>query len=217
MTTIAEPTKKPRQPQQRRQETEERLLDALETVIQRDGLSNLGVNAVIEEAGVTKPLLYRYFGNLEGLIHAWGERRRIWPLDFMPPGDAGNNDHDTYFNGLMRIASHLKEHPLAAELLAVDLQPNSELGEILDELKQQAARQIQPQLAIMTRQDTLRFNLTFYSAIVYLSLRARHAPQMMGLNLDTEGGWATVMAMLRTIMDDIKLAAEVRALAKKNE
>ena len=207
---------KTRQPQKRRQDTEEKLLDALETVIQRDGLAHLGVNAVIEEAGVTKPLLYRYFGSLEGLIQAWGERRRIWPTDFMPPGDDVNN-HDAYFSGLMRIASHLKEHPLAAELLAVDLQPNGELGEILDELKQQAARQIQPQLAIMTRQDTLRFNLTFYSAIVYLSLRARHSPQMMGLNLNTEAGWATVMAMLRSIMDDIKLAAEVRALAKKNE
>ena len=61
-----------------RSTTEEALLDALETVLQRDGLRQLSVNAVVEAAGVGKPLLYRYFGDLQGLVQAWGKRRGFW-------------------------------------------------------------------------------------------------------------------------------------------
>jgi AcrR family transcriptional regulator len=202
-----------RKPQKRRENTEERLLDALETVMQRDGLTNIGVNAVIEESGVTKPLLYRYFGNLEGLIRAWGERRRIWPNNFTPAAETGDS-YDAYFDSLKYIAEHLRKHPAALELLAFDLKPDTAFSGILTELKQQAAEQIQPQ-STMIEQDTLRFNLTFYSAIVYLSLRARYSPNLMGIQLNTESGWKTAMSMIESIMSDIKLAAVVKKAASK--
>ena len=66
--------------------TEAALLDAFEAVLLRDGLRNLSVNAVVEEAGVGKPLLYRYFGDLDGLVRAWGERRGLW-ADLAARGD----------------------------------------------------------------------------------------------------------------------------------
>ena len=64
---------------ERRQATENKILDALETVLVRDGIRQLSLNAIVEEAEVGKPLIYRYFRNLPGLLTAWVERRGPQP------------------------------------------------------------------------------------------------------------------------------------------
>ncbi len=55
--------------EQRRQE----LLDAAERVVMRDG-PDASMNAIAAEAGVTKPILYRHFGDKQGLYQVLAER-----------------------------------------------------------------------------------------------------------------------------------------------
>ena len=96
-----------------RAENEERILDAFERIMVRDGIRGVGPNAIMEEAGLGKPLLYTYFGDLNGLIRAWGERRKLWPdnedLDqqVMMPGDAANRF--LYDGGWEQLAARLKQ------------------------------------------------------------------------------------------------------------
>src|ERR671939_42161 len=54
---------------QRRQE----LLDAADRVIMRDG-PEASMNAIAAEAGITKPILYRHFGDKGGLYRALAVR-----------------------------------------------------------------------------------------------------------------------------------------------
>jgi len=58
-------------------ETQERILDAAVRVLARDGVFALGMNAIAREAGVGKPLLYRYFGDLDGVLQALGARTSL--------------------------------------------------------------------------------------------------------------------------------------------
>lgn len=51
-------------------QTRARILDAARQILVRDGFAGLGVNALANEAGVGKPLVYRYFGNMEGVVTA---------------------------------------------------------------------------------------------------------------------------------------------------
>ncbi|MBP0449871.1 MULTISPECIES: TetR family transcriptional regulator [unclassified Kitasatospora] len=51
----------------------EQLLNAADRVIQRDGPA-ASMNAIAAEAGITKPILYRHFGDRNGLIGALTER-----------------------------------------------------------------------------------------------------------------------------------------------
>ncbi|MGK4580778.1 TetR family transcriptional regulator [Kitasatospora sp. HPMI-4] len=51
----------------------EQLLNAADRVVQRDGPS-ASMNAIAAEAGITKPILYRHFGDRNGLIRALTER-----------------------------------------------------------------------------------------------------------------------------------------------
>lgn len=49
------------------------LLDAAERVVMRDG-PEASMNAIAAEAGVTKPILYRHFGDKQGLYQVLAER-----------------------------------------------------------------------------------------------------------------------------------------------
>ena len=51
----------------------ERLLAAADRVVQRDG-SAASMNVIAAEAGITKPILYRHFGDKGGLYRALAER-----------------------------------------------------------------------------------------------------------------------------------------------
>lgn len=61
-----------------REATEKRLLAALGEIIEESGLEFLGVNAVAQRAGVSKMLIYRYFGSLEELIGRYIMQRDYW-------------------------------------------------------------------------------------------------------------------------------------------
>ena len=55
------------------EERRERLLAAADRVVQRDG-SAASMNVIAAEAGITKPILYRHFGDKGGLYRALAER-----------------------------------------------------------------------------------------------------------------------------------------------
>lgn len=56
-----------------RLERREALLDAATTVIRRDG-PGASMDAMASEAGISKPILYRHFGDRQGLVEALAHR-----------------------------------------------------------------------------------------------------------------------------------------------
>ena len=52
----------------------EQLLDAAERIVMRDG-PDASMNAIAAEAGITKPILYRHFGDKGGLYRALADRQ----------------------------------------------------------------------------------------------------------------------------------------------
>ena len=61
-----------------KENTKRRLLDAVGDIIKKNGTGGLGVNKVAQKAGVSKILIYRYFGNLEQLIQAYLLEKDFW-------------------------------------------------------------------------------------------------------------------------------------------
>lgn len=43
-------------------ETEKRLLEAVNHIVENDGFTKIGVNRIANQAGCDKVLIYRYFG-----------------------------------------------------------------------------------------------------------------------------------------------------------
>lgn len=190
-----------------RSATEEALLDALETVLQRDGLRRLSVNAVVEAAGVGKPLLYRYFGDLQGLVQAWGKRRGFWaevaengPASRHKPDD--QSFREQIADELVASAEHLRANPVTLEFLAEELTADSDLSPAFAAARDDCRR---PFLKTMLtdprylRRDNYRVIVIIHAALNYLAMRARRSPNFMGLRLDTDAGWRDVLDMAREL------------------
>lgn len=62
-----------------RSDTEQRFQDAVLDLVADSGFAKLGINSVAERAGADKVLIYRYFGDLEGLLHRVAESRSWLP------------------------------------------------------------------------------------------------------------------------------------------
>ncbi len=202
-----------------RETTETALLDALETVLLRDGLRNLTVNAVVDAAGVGKPLLYRYFGDLPGLVRAWSQRRGFWAElreEAAPRDDGGHSDRqfrDRITEELIGAAEYLHAHPVNLEFLAEELTARSNVSEAFAEARDTHRR---PFMRAMLkderylRRDNHRVIVVLYAALVYLAMRSRRSPHFMGLRLDTAEGWRDALAMVREMA---QLVAEPRTEA----
>lgn len=62
-----------------RSNTEQRFQEAVLEIVAESGCAQLGVNAIAEKAGYDKVLIYRYFGDLEGLLQIVAESRTWLP------------------------------------------------------------------------------------------------------------------------------------------
>lgn len=203
-------TRTARAPSSARAATEDALLDALEAVLLRDGLRNLSVNAVVQAAGVGKPLLYRYFGDLPGLVRAWSERRGFWAEPASEAGPASRQAtgdrqfREAVTTELLDSAAHLRAHPVTLEFLAEELTAASDLSAPFAAARDRHRR---PFLKAMLadprylRRDHRRAIIILTAALTYLAMRSRRAPNFMGLRLDTEAGWADAMAMVRELAE----------------
>jgi|GEM_PF-6167705 AcrR family transcriptional regulator len=75
--------------------TKEKILQAAITLLTRSGFHDFGINSVAKEAGHDKVLIYRYFGDLNGLLTAVAEQIEFFPdlpafREHWEPKDADN-------------------------------------------------------------------------------------------------------------------------------
>lgn len=192
----------------RREQTENALLDAFETVLVRDGIRHLTVNAVVAQAGVSKPLLYRYFTDLPGLVRAWSERRRFWPPAEPPGGMASRNEVDekqfrrAIAEEMIALGEYLRTHPVTLEFLAEELTAESELSAAFARTRDDYGRPFLKAMFADARYASATNRpliVIVGAAIMYLAMRSQRSPEFMGLQLDTDEGWRDAMDMVRTL------------------
>ncbi|MVN91503.1 TetR/AcrR family transcriptional regulator [Mucilaginibacter aquatilis] len=59
-------------------QTKRRLIEAVGELLKNEGYKSLGVNRIARQAGVSKKLIYRYFGNVDHLIEAYVVENDYW-------------------------------------------------------------------------------------------------------------------------------------------
>lgn len=90
----------------------ERLLDAAETLFQRDGIARSRVDAVLAQAGVSTATLYAHFGGKDRLVVEYLQRRldrwrRIWDEEVA----AANTPQDRLLAVFDALARFRKDQP----------------------------------------------------------------------------------------------------------
>lgn len=198
------PESKPRN----RQQTEDRILAALQVVLMRDGFPGLTIKAVADEAGVDKVLIYRYFGRIDDLLTAFGEHGDFWPsVDevLSPDNDslAPSERLAAFFN---RFVESLRSRPMTIEILAMEIGAPNPLTAALDATREAWGREVALRLTEGFDMPHRRLNTIvslLIAGIQFLAIRARTTGTFSGLNIGTATGWQTIRADLVWLCDSL--------------
>lgn len=187
--------------------TERRMLDAAQSILVEQGSSGLGVNAVARAAGVDKQLIYRYFGGLEGLLEALGERLAQWWEDQLL-GSEHLKPPETYSEFIemlaLRLIRIMRREPLAWHCMLWELTDGSGPVAALTAARARALGgwmvrtrgDVRPPEGV----DAPAVNALIVSGISYFVLASRSSRNVIGLATDDEGTWARIETAIITIV-----------------
>jgi AcrR family transcriptional regulator len=199
-----------------RERTEQRIVEAVERILIRDGWRAIGVNAIAEEANVDKVLIYRYFGGLNELLEAVGRREDLWPEPaelLGEPLEAVGQERSLSELTLAALRGELeglRTRPLTCKALGWELAEQNGLVERLGSERRARRDELQQELfgdrAAPPYVDHQAFLAILRAAATYLAMAAQGgaSADRVGIDLSTEAGWRrldrTLAAIVRTML-----------------
>ena len=114
--------------QDRRKNTEDCILNGAAAIIVEAGVPGVTVNGLADRADVAKPLIYRYFGDITGVLTALWERE----ADAVTPIPRAFADANEQLAALLVLARQIAASPVVAAFLADGLRPGSPWGACAD-------------------------------------------------------------------------------------
>lgn len=194
-----------------RNRTEQRLIHAVLQLVREQGFDAVGINAIAEAAGVSKVLIYRYFGDLSGLLQAVAEEISVIDpqlassLRGTAPPDA--TPADVMYRAALALRNVVKNDDLVRNLLVWELSHDNELTQALSENRERVGmdqtRQFQQFLKEHRPEDDLDVEalLALVTAgVFHLSLRAERCSVFNGVDISSDAGWERIAAVLRELL-----------------
>lgn len=200
-------------PRKNKEHTKRRILRTVERLLVDEGFSALGINRIAAEAGVAKVLIYRYFGDLEGLLDAFVKSADFWPtreeiidlpLETFFEMDLRERIKRVMFN----FVSAIGKRPQTMAILAWEMSGNPQLTRVMEEALGQFSRQITETLSADAREvhPQLKAMLSLLSAgMIHLGLAFGHHQRFAALRLESPADWKRVTQALTVILDSIPI------------
>ena len=192
------------------EETKARILDALARIILRDGLSAVGINALAREAKCDKVLIYRYFGDLEGIYAAFASSREFWwTVDDLTAGidPRRMSGPDAMKLFLRRHVEAVRSRPVTLAVMAEEATNRTPLVVALETVREERAlalgEWIGTHLKFPGGIDFAAVALILSSATTYLAVRARKIRVMSGVTIKTDEDWKRIYAALDALIDGL--------------
>lgn len=192
-----------------RKATEERIMDAFERLLTREGVQGLGVNALVREAQVGKDLVYRYFGGLAGVAEAWARKTEVLPsAEELIGHDIESFQASEPVERLRIIFRNyvrgIKKRRAALTVLAVDLLARSELTQALENIHQKDRAEITKFFSEESRQTGIDMEVVgglLVGGINYLAMRSNVVRDPYNIPLDSDEGWDKVEETVLRLLD----------------
>ncbi len=164
--------------------TEEKILQAVEQILLRDGFPAIGINSIARQAGCDKVLIYRYFDGLDGLLMAFAETTELWWQleDIMTESNEqiGRMALPEYLQVLLkRHAEAIQAKPLTLEIMAWELTEQNNLTVALARTRAERGMALVKAIRVPYQNPNIDIGGilgVFGAAINYLVIKARHSP-----------------------------------------
>ena len=195
-----------------RQATEQRLIEATIQLIREHGFDGVGINAIAETAGVSKVLIYRYFGDMAGLLRAVAESIRVIDPD-LARGVRESAPADATPGTLVARTTHvlrgmLADNEFMRNVLVWELSQDNELTTALAESRERIGLEQTRQFTAVLKErrpdetlDTEALFALLTAGVFYLSLRSERCRVFNGVDLQSEQGWNRIAGVVQDLLD----------------
>jgi AcrR family transcriptional regulator len=126
----------------------EQLLDVTKALVDRAGWHGVSIEAVARDAGISRPIVYGHFGDLEGLLRALVERESIRALaqltEILPAGLADGDPREQLLEGLAGYLEAARTEPVRWRLVVL---PSDSAPAVLREQIERGRAAVLAQLA----------------------------------------------------------------------
>ena len=188
-----------------RETTERRILDTIGQMISENGFEKIGINAVATQSGVSKILIYRYFGSVEGLMATYIRQHDFW-INF--PQELPECDKlPEYLKQMFRSQiEQLRSNPTLRRLHRWELSSDNEIIVKLREQRENAGMQRIKRISELTgyplkELEVLASVLT--ASITYLVMLEEFCPVYNGISLNNNSGWEQITQGIDSLIDKV--------------
>ena len=177
-----------------REATEKRLLDTIGKMIAENGFEKIGINAIATQSNVSKILIYRYFGSVEGLMAAYIQQYDFW-LNF--PLEYPNREEIPLFVKRMFQGQieQLRNNPTLKRLYRWELSCNNDMIVKLREQREKVGVNLVKKVSELTGhpQNEIAVMASLLTAsITYLVMLEDFCPIYNGIPLNENSGWEQI-------------------------
>ena len=186
-----------------REDTKQSLLDAVDEIVKEDGFEKLGVNLVASRADVSKMLIYRYFGSLDGLIYEYVSKYDFWANMEELPLD--KRDMPTFVKNLfkMQIKSIRDNYVLRRIYRWEFMSDNQFVIELRKKREETGIRLVKKigRLAHVSKKEIAVLATLISSSITYLALLSDSFGNYNGIDIRTNAGWKQIERVIDNFVD----------------
>lgn len=192
-----------------RETTKQHLIDAVGELLTEQGFQGIGINAIAKKAGVDKVLIYRYFGNLGGLLQAFARQKDYFSNlpQFLGKPRTINTKADAIETGKQIFLGQLRQILQSPELQAVLLWELNQKNAVTDSIatirEEQGLAMLDAMHAVIDREriDLAAIANVLLGGIYYLVLRSRTVDTFSGIDLHSEEGWQRIEHAICQMLD----------------
>lgn len=186
-----------------REQTEEKILEAVGSIIENQGFEKVGINAIATEAGVSKMLIYRYFGGVEELIAQYLIQKDYWANTdavIINPEAVGDSIKSMFRRQVEQLRNDVTLRRLYRWELFTD---NQNIQQLRNRREENGCRLIKMVSALTGCPDAQVAALAsiLSASISYLALLESQCQSYNGICLQTDEGWNQLMQGIEMIID----------------
>ena len=186
-----------------REGTEQRLLTTVGEMIREEGFERIGVNALSARSGVSKILIYRYFGSVEGLMAAYIRQHDFW-LN-LPREIPEREQLPAFLKAVFRSQiARLRNDVTLKRLCRWELSADNELVAALREQRERAGREWLAGVCEKTglaEADVAPVASLITAAVTYLTMLGEFCPVFNGIPLREDAGWEQIAEGIDGVID----------------
>lgn len=189
-----------------REATEKRLLETIGNMICESGFEKIGINAVAARSGVSKILIYRYFGSVEGLMAAY-IRQHDSLLNSLPEEFPDREALPAFLKKrFQEQIAGLRKDVILKRLYRWELSSDNEYVAKIREQREKIGMELIgriSEIAGLPQDEIASVATLLNTSITYLVMLEEVCPVYDGIPLNRDEGWEQIAQAINRIIDGI--------------